>query len=409
MRRLVVSVSAVLFAACQCGGSQTMPASGRLVVDPTSLDFGQQATGSQTHLAVTLTNAGTALLEVSASVNGDARGAFSAATQPVALSPGESQPLDVVYAAPASPGLDTATLSLETNAISTPEVLVPLTGRSAQPCVPRSCAELSSECGTHPECGSTVDCGVCASGACVAHQCVMDDGSTADAGDVDAGAGDADAGADDAGSADAGAVDAGDIDAGDVDAGDVDAGVDDAGTADAGAMDAGFSVDPSRLYVFTTASSFTGNLGGQAGADAKCNSAAAAAQLPGTYRALVITSGQTLAQRVPDAGPWYRIDGQLAFQDAAEVLSAPRVPLDLTESGNAVTGYGSAWTGVIKYGGVSGSTCTNWTDSGAGSIGKAGDTGAATSNYIDNNPSACPTFNCGPSCSTALHLYCLEE
>lgn len=405
MRRALLPFSAVVFAACQCGGPQTMPASGRLVVAPTSLDFGQQETGSQAQLVVTLTNTGTALLEVSSSVSADARSAFSTPKHPLALSPGESQQLDVVYAAPATPGLDTATLSLETNALSTPEVLVPLTGRSAQPCVPRTCAELASACGTHPECGSTVDCGACASGACVSHRCVMDDGgNAADAGD----AGGVDAGSPDSGADDAGPGDAGDVDAGAMDAGDTDAGAADAGI-DGGATDAGFSVDPSRRYVFTTASSFTGSLGGLVGADAKCNSAASAARLPGTYRALVITSGQTLAQRVPDAGPWYRVDGQLAFQDATEVLGAPRVALNLTESGGAVTGYGSAWTGVIKYGGVSGSTCTNWTSAGAGGLGKAGDTGATTSNYIDDNPSACPTFDCGPSCSTALHLYCIAQ
>lgn len=173
--------------------------------------------------------------------------------------------------------------------------------------------------------------------------------------------------------------------------------------------DGGFSVDPSRHYVFVTHDAWRGNLGGVAGADSKCAAAAAAARLPGTWRSILIGSGQTLAQRIPSGGPWFRVDGELAFLDTAEVLSAPRVPLFLDERGAAVTGYGDAWTGVIKYGGVAGSNCSGWTSSAAGGLGKAGRVSATSSDWIDQNGAGCPTSDCGPSCTTLLHLYCLQS
>lgn len=173
--------------------------------------------------------------------------------------------------------------------------------------------------------------------------------------------------------------------------------------------EAPLGVKVARRYVFVTHAAWTGNLGGVAGADAKCSAAAAAAKLPGSWQSILIGSGQTLAQRVPQGGPWYRVDGQLAFLDKAELLSAPRVPLTLDEHGAPVTGYGNAWTGVIKYGGIAGSNCSGWTSANGGSDGKAGRVSATFSDWIDQNGAGCSTSDCGPRCSTLLHLYCLQR
>ncbi|MBK7861543.1 MAG: hypothetical protein IPJ65_23600 [Archangiaceae bacterium] len=370
MRIWVVTATFSLLCACDCG-DRTMTVDGRLSVSPASLDFGQQEPGSSTTLPLTLTNSGAARLEVIVTVVDDPRMGFGSSAAMATVGSGQSATLDITWQAPSTSATEQATLRLETNASATPEVLVPLLARAVKPCIPRACADLKGMCGDQVECGGVIECGPCG----------------ADAGANDAGAGDA--GASDAGASDAGASDAGASDAGASDAGASDAGASDAGENDGG-IDAGYPVDPSRHYVFTTSASYTGNLGGQAGADAKCRAAAAGARLPGGYRALVVVGSQGLADRVPDAGPWYRVDGQLAFQDVSEVLSAPRVPLNVDQSGRPTTGFGSAWTGLIKYAGLIGSKCADWTTSNAGSTGKAGRVSVTTSSWIDDNPSACP-------------------
>jgi hypothetical protein len=105
--------------------------------------------------------------------------------------------------------------------------------------------------------------------------------------------------------------------------------------------------------------------GGLAGADAKCQSDATSAGLPGTYLALLSTSTASAASRFDLTGaPWVRPDGVQVFAQASDlnsftlaspiVLSADR----LSYFGNYYVWNGSTTTTTV---GTSASTCGDWT------------------------------------------------
>jgi hypothetical protein len=130
------------------------------------------------------------------------------------------------------------------------------------------------------------------------------------------------------------------------------------------------------LVVFTTKASFDGNLGGIAGADAKCNTYAKAAGLPGTFRAWLSDSSTDARTRVPEAGPWRVLNKEgkqadVAFQDRAAWEGYPRVPIKNTEfgkelhdlSGTTTTEIPYTWTGTNLGGTKHGCHCKDWSTS----------------------------------------------
>lgn len=119
-----------LAASCTCGPN-LVAAQPDVQVVPLAVDFGRRASGTLTTSSVVVTNTGSSPLVVSRTrLEGDARAAFSVGMAPERLEPGESFTLSVLYSAPLAEGPDGATLLLETNARSTPEVRVSLAGRS---------------------------------------------------------------------------------------------------------------------------------------------------------------------------------------------------------------------------------------------------------------------------------------
>ena len=119
---------------------------------------------------------------------------------------------------------------------------------------------------------------------------------------------------------------------------------------------------------FVTSAEVTGNLGGVAGADLTCQSAAAAANVhaPSTFKALLASPalGSNLTDRIEFDGPWYRRDGLLFAHDKAELTAgAVTLPLNVTESG-AYLGISVALTGATRLGAPSGFDCADWTSAG---------------------------------------------
>lgn len=120
-----------------------------------------------------------------------------------------------------------------------------------------------------------------------------------------------------------------------------------------------------KPLAFLTAGNVGGNLGGIAGADALCNTAASAADLPdaGLFKALAIPSAgaPSIASRFKSGGPWYRPDGMLFASSMADILAArTATSLNVTETGGYV-GYAVALTGSGSSGLPSGFNCSMWT------------------------------------------------
>lgn len=155
--------------------------------------------------------------------------------------------------------------------------------------------------------------------------------------------------------------------------------------------------------VFVTSVEYTGNLGGASGADAKCQLAADAQSLGGTYKAWVSTSSVRAIDRITGTGPWYLVDGiTKVFNNKANLQTIPLSGIIETESGNypTWTGYASPWTGSDDAGQSSGYTCSDWSDD-------------LTSDYATTGSANADQSwggNAGPiACNSASPLICFEE
>jgi hypothetical protein len=174
------------------------------------------------------------------------------------------------------------------------------------------------------------------------------------------------------------------------------------GTGGAGGGSANFK------RVFVTSTAYTGNLAaaggkidGLEGADALCNTAAAAASLGGTWKAWVSDGTNRAADRITGAGPWKKLDSgrTTVFNNKANLSTLPLAPIDYNENGQSVGSSGSVgvWTGTGNGGGAaSGGHCYGFT-----STMTTGAQGDATST---NNWTAYTTQGCGNS----GRIYCFE-
>ena len=128
--------------------------------------------------------------------------------------------------------------------------------------------------------------------------------------------------------------------------------------------------------------------GGLAAADAKCQSDAMTAGLPGTYLALLATTTATAISRFDTTkGPWMRVDNTLLLPTAAALASTTLAYLDappnLLADGSVYYNYPPlVYTGAadLLSLGTSTSTCTNWTATTTGTPYAEG--GAASSTQV---------------------------
>jgi hypothetical protein len=139
------------------------------------------------------------------------------------------------------------------------------------------------------------------------------------------------------------------------------------------------------LRIFVTATLYRGNLGGFAGADAKC---ASDANRPatGTYRAHLEGNGAIQAAR-----QYVRTDGVTLIGTAD---GAGALPTTLTNS--VQPAYEDVWTGA------GGNNCSNWTNESSGT-GDAGVANLVSSGYWNSVSNSCIAL------SGKLALYCAEQ
>ncbi len=99
--------------------------------------------------------------------------------------------------------------------------------------------------------------------------------------------------------------------------------------------------------MFTTSAIYDGNLGGLAGADAKCQQLATAAGLKGHYRAYLGATGTNAPLRFANASGWIRVDGRPMIEQIGEfgTVALPYPP-SLDENGNDLAGSANVrvWT-----------------------------------------------------------------
>ncbi len=164
-----------------------------------------------------------------------------------------------------------------------------------------------------------------------------------------------------------------------------------AGTAGSeGGSDAGAEAgvpSPRMSFFVSSQGNPTGNLGGLAGADARCTSLAAAVGAAGLWRAYLSAEledgGAVHARTRIGPGPWYNFYGALVANDLASLHARPGdADLFVDERGNKVPGQwpGSPrpiehdiLTGTNAEGGVAvGFTCAGWTSDTADATAQVG-------------------------------------
>ena len=156
--------------------------------------------------------------------------------------------------------------------------------------------------------------------------------------------------------------------------------------------------------VFVTSDTYTGQLGGIAGADAKCQASADAAMLAGEFRAWISTdTSSPQANFLQSAGPYVRIDGiQVANSWISLTSGGLDAPLELDEWGQVVPNgdCGNVWTKTRRDGTpfVEYSDCSDFTNTEGSTL--VGRTDAINSTW---------TESCPRNCNELLHLYCVEQ
>jgi hypothetical protein len=167
------------------------------------------------------------------------------------------------------------------------------------------------------------------------------------------------------------------------------------------------SCAPFNIAFVTSQVFSTGNLGGRAGADAACQTAATHAGLAGTFVAYLSTTGafdggaaESATTLVAGARGWVRTDGMPIADKPTQLTSGSLWwPIDHDENGNRVSTNLTVMTGTDGSGAVvPGETCGDWTQT-SGSQQHYGLLSGGTAGWENWGTQ---------SCSTPAHLYCLQ-
>ncbi len=154
--------------------------------------------------------------------------------------------------------------------------------------------------------------------------------------------------------------------------------------------------------MFTTSGTYTGNLGGLAGADATCQALASGAGLEGHYLAYLGATGTNAPSRFAGASGWTRVDGSPMINQIGEFGTvALAYPPSLDEAGNDLTSSAEVrvWTATNADTTYYGQNCnagpSDWSTTMTQTL--AGTLSATNSNVLNIGTA---------SCAAALHLYC---
>lgn len=160
--------------------------------------------------------------------------------------------------------------------------------------------------------------------------------------------------------------------------------------------------------VFITNNLFDGNLGGIAGADLKCQTAAVNAGLTGTFYAWIasdsVNSDSPSDRFTIDDRSYQTIDGKIVAASWNDLVSGSlQNPILITEYGNTINSLYDVWTNVNSLGQAigEGNHCENWTSNASTTRGAIGVSITTLPNWTYDY------FN--PSCSGVARLYCFQQ
>lgn len=158
-----------------------------------------------------------------------------------------------------------------------------------------------------------------------------------------------------------------------------------------------------RRTVFVTSQTYSGALGGLAGADAECQALADAAGLDGTFLAwLGDSTGSPSTRFVRDSRDYLLVDGTRIADGWADLTDGTiQNPIDVTETGATVGGSAGVWTATTSSGTSAADHCADWTTDTTPPVGRIGFTDATDGTWTDS-------FN-SFGCNGGFRLYCFEQ
>ena len=158
--------------------------------------------------------------------------------------------------------------------------------------------------------------------------------------------------------------------------------------------------------VFLTSKEYTGAIGdgGVGAADQECAALAAAAGLPGKFRAwLASADGGSPATRFENKStrPYRLLDGKRVAADFTALGTTLEAPIFVTEKRTAVA-FAYVWTAAERNGTpiADGGDCAGWTSSDANANGGAGESDDVVDEWTKYNEIGCATM---------ARLYCFEQ
>jgi len=156
-----------------------------------------------------------------------------------------------------------------------------------------------------------------------------------------------------------------------------------------------------KKRVFVTSTLYDGNLGGLSGADSKCQERANAANLGGTWRAILSTSAVDARDRIGYNWEYLVLINGRVVENVASLWDGTlsNGPININEYGN--TQSNSVWTGSSLGGSSVAYTCTNWTSNSSSIMGNQGLSSYTNSLWINDKSVACNNIS--------NSLYCIEQ
>jgi hypothetical protein len=160
-----------------------------------------------------------------------------------------------------------------------------------------------------------------------------------------------------------------------------------------------------KRVIFVTKASFTGNLGGVAGADQKCDTAAksVSALSSHTFKAWVSDPSSQARSRLTHSTDGYVLTDGTAVADNFDDLTDNSIgaAISLDENGQLLAASSNTvWTGTKADGTSADLNCQSWTSDQLADSGQAGDSTLKTFEWSETSTT---------SCNGKLHLYCVQD
>ena len=144
-------------------------------------------------------------------------------------------------------------------------------------------------------------------------------------------------------------------------------------------------------------------MGGLAGGDAFCQSAADARRLGGSWKAWLSGAMTSASARLTHATvPYVLLDGTTVAANWTALTSGTLAHgINISEDGTVQTAALEAWTGTYSSGGAARDTCYSWTSASASDYGYVGLSSQTSGSWTRAFDQFCDRMN--------VHLYCFEQ